>query len=187
MQDFSYIIRSTGWINAMYIETQSPLWHAYTQKDAFVERLENVVSFCVHSELSRGFPKLVEIPKEKGYDVNIIFSDDVHVRAINKEWRGKDSSTNILSFPTLEDMKFYSLPPDEAVHLGDLLLAFETIEKEANETILDMEEHIMRLIIHGMYHLLGYDHMDDDDYAQMFAQEQKALQYFSIKQYIDKP
>ncbi len=186
MLEFSYLTRTSGWIKTMYIETQSSLWQPLSKNEDFIDKLEQIIAYCVHSEMRQGLPKLPNVPTDNGYDVNIIFTDDARMRTMNNTWRKNDSSTNILSFSALEGVNVQGLPPDEALHLGDLVLAFETIQTEAQHALIDLDTHILRLIIHGMYHLLGYDHIDDHDYALMFEREQEALAYFSIHQYVDQ-
>ncbi len=170
----------------MYIETQSLLWSSFTEDNKFIDKLEQIITYCVHNEIKKGLPKLPNVSADNGYDVNIIFTDDQRMRSLNKNWRNKDASTNVLSFAALEGISADALPQDEAIHLGDIILAFETIEKEARDASIDIKLHVFRLIIHGMYHILGYDHIQDYDYKQMFDCEQQALDYFSIHQYIDK-
>lgn len=186
MLEFSYLTRTSGWVKTMYIEAQSILWKPFIENENFIDKLEQIIAYCVHSEMRQGLPNLPNVPLDHGYDVNVIFTDDARMRVMNNEWRKKNSSTNILSFAALEGINAHALPPEEAIHLGDLVLAFETIKAEALQASIDIETHILRLIIHGMYHLLGYDHISDHDYALMFDREREALEYFSIRQYIDQ-
>ena len=99
-----------------------------------------------------------------GGGVAILFADDATVHDLNARFRGKDKPTNVLSFPSGEE-------PDEAVpepvHIGDIALAWETCEKEAAEKGIPLKDHAAHLILHGILHLFGYDHVDEDDAAIM--------------------
>ena len=121
--------------------------------EALVVEVANVVGH---------YPKLAE-RFEKGSTVAILLADDERVRALNAQYRGKDTSTNVLSFPNDEPAAF----PGDEPHLGDIILAKGVVEKEAREQKKAIENHIAHLVAHGLLHLLGYDHMDDDDAAVM--------------------
>lgn len=79
--------------------------------------------------------------------VNILLADDVQVQALNRDFRQKDKPTNVLSFPDGED-----------AHLGDIVLAYETVAREAAQQQKPFEAHAQHLVVHGILHLLGYDH-----------------------------
>ena len=109
--------------------------------------------------------------------VSILFTSDEQVHALNREWRGKDNATNVLSFPMLERADLLALstegPPEM---LGDIALAYETCLREAADKGVSLADHAAHLIVHGLLHLAGYDHetspMDAD---HMEALEIKAL------------
>lgn len=97
--------------------------------------------------------------------VEILLSDDEGVRALNAQWRGKDMPTNVLSFPA----------PAGAGYLGDIVLAFETVEREARAQDKSFAAHTAHLLVHGLLHLLGYDHEADDEAENMEARERTIL------------
>ena len=101
------------------------------------------------------------------YDVSLVFSSDEAVRALNVAWRGKDSATNVLSFPA-EDMP---LPEGEPHPLGDIILAYGVVAREAAEQGKTLRDHAAHLMIHGLLHLLGHDHEDDGEATAMEALE----------------
>ena len=102
-------------------------------------------------------------------ELSIVLSNDAEQRILNRDWRGIDKSTNVLSFPQIE--------PFGAVQglLGDLILARETLVREAGEMGISFEDHFTHLVVHGFLHLLGYDHMDDDEALAMEALETQIL------------
>jgi probable rRNA maturation factor len=102
----------------------------------------------------------------------VVLTDDAEMRALNRLWRGKDASTNVLSFPAGE-------PPGEThgepSPLGDIVLAAETVIEEAKPKGIPVADHAAHLVVHGMLHLLGQDHERDADAERMEALETKIL------------
>jgi probable rRNA maturation factor len=109
--------------------------------------------------------------------VSVLFTSDAEVHALNREWRGRDKPTNVLSFPMLERTELLGLAPDgPPVMLGDIALALETCAREAGEKGVSLEAHAAHLIVHGLLHLAGHDHVHDDEEAEaMEALEIAAL------------
>ncbi|PTE10299.1 rRNA maturation RNase YbeY [Mesorhizobium helmanticense] len=109
-------------------------------------------------------------------ELSIVFSDDAHIRGLNANWRGKDKPTNVLSFPAFPFPKGGPLPP----MLGDIVLAAETVAREAALEDKPLDNHITHLVIHGLLHLLGYDHETDTEAEEMEAIERSALARLAI-------
>ena len=109
-------------------------------------------------------------------ELSIVFSDDAHIRTLNAEWRGKDKPTNVLSFPAFSFAKGDTLPP----MLGDIVLAAETVAREAALEDKPIVNHITHLVIHGLLHLLGHDHETDAEAEEMEAIERRALARLAI-------
>jgi probable rRNA maturation factor len=109
--------------------------------------------------------------------ISISLADDNEVQQLNAQWRGKDKPTNVLSFPMLGDIDLDELSDsgDREILLGDLILARETCVAEALAKDISLADHTSHLIIHGMLHLLGYDHIDETEGDHMEALEVKAL------------
>lgn len=109
--------------------------------------------------------------------VSIRLSDDGEVHDLNRQWRGKDKPTNVLSFPMLEAGELDALAntDDGEVLLGDMILAHSVCASEATEKQVPLSQHVTHLIVHGTLHLLGYDHIDDTEAEAMEALEVKAL------------
>ncbi|GGY46041.1 rRNA maturation RNase YbeY [Parvularcula lutaonensis] len=108
--------------------------------------------------------------------VSALFTSDEEVQALNAEWRGKDKATNVLSFPAEE------IPglPDEAQPLGDLALASGVCAREATEKGIALGDHAAHLIVHGLLHLLGYDHIGEDEAEVMEDLERRVLARLGI-------
>ena len=116
----------------------------------------------------------LEMPEEA--ELSLLFTGDEAMAAINGQWRGKDMPTNVLSFPGA-DIK--PGEPAEAA-LGDIVLAFETVAREAELEGKPFEHHLTHLIIHGLLHLFGYDHNEDEEARLMEGLETRILQGLAI-------
>ena len=102
-------------------------------------------------------------------ELSILLTNDEEQHELNQQWRGKDSSTNVLSFPQIE-------PFGSVVGiLGDITLARETLEREAVEQGTSFEHHFTHLVVHGFLHILGYDHLTDEEALQMESLETQIL------------
>lgn len=114
----------------------------------------------------------VDLPA-KQVAATLVLSHDAHVRALNRLWRGFDKPTNVLSFPS----KVQSLGPNAAasLHIGDLILAHETLAREARDLGIDAADHFRHLVLHGLLHLLGFDHETAGEAEKMEALETRIL------------
>lgn len=113
---------------------------------------------------------------------SLLFTVDEEVRVLNREWRTKDQPTNVLSFPMLTRAELLALTPQGGPEmLGDVALAFETCTREAAEKGVGLKDHAAHLIVHGLLHLAGHDHVAGDaEAAAMEALEIKALAQMGI-------
>ena len=104
-------------------------------------------------------------------ELSLVFTDDASMRAINAEWRNQDKPTNVLSFPAFPVTPGAMPGP----MLGDIIVARETLEREAIELDKSFDAHLTHLLVHGFLHLFGYDHMDDDEAERMESLETRIL------------
>lgn len=102
-------------------------------------------------------------------ELSILFTDDAAIRRLNRDYRGLDKPTNVLSFPQ---------PSGQL--LGDIILAFETVEREAALAGKPLRAHMGHLVVHGFLHLVGFDHEDDAEAEEMEALERAALKRMGI-------
>jgi probable rRNA maturation factor len=100
--------------------------------------------------------------------IGLLFTSDARIAEINAEWRGKAKATNVLSFPVSGATP---VPAGEPRPLGDIALAYGVVSREALEQKKPLSHHITHLIVHGVLHLLGYDHENDDEAGAMEARE----------------
>ncbi len=115
-------------------------------------------------------------------EIAIRLTDNEDVQALNAQYRGKDKATNVLSFPMLscDQLTALSAGPDADILLGDIVLADDVVAKEATEKAIAVTAHVSHLIVHGLLHLLGYDHETDHDADQMENIERAALARIGI-------
>lgn len=107
--------------------------------------------------------------------VGLCLSDDAHLHALNREYRGKDRATDVLSFPAEAQP---GDDPAEADYLGDIVISMERAERQAPRFSATFEEETARLLVHGLLHLLGYDHHAPADGRRMKARERHYLAQF---------
>jgi len=127
------------------IAVESALWEAQPEAEQTVR--DAISAAAAHST--------------QGGEVSILLSDDSSVRELNRQWRGLDKPTNVLSFPAPES-------PAAAGLLGDIVIAYETLRKECEDEDCEFLHHLAHLAVHGFLHLVGYDHQTD---AQADAME----------------
>lgn len=133
-----------------------------------------------------GFCALVPVPgADRLCDVSIVLADDDRVAALNREYRGKDGPTNVLSFPATGG----PLPDDLSmpVLLGDVVIAFGVCQAEAEAAGVTITNHLSHLVVHGMLHLLGWDHETDAEAGRMETLETDILKDLNIPDPYQRP
>ncbi|MCC9621274.1 rRNA maturation RNase YbeY [Thalassospira sp. MA62] len=111
-------------------------------------------------------------------EIGVRLTDDATVQVLNRDYRGKDAPTNVLSFAALEsadDASVFMMAPDMPLMLGDIVIARETCAREAAEQNKSLGNHLLHLAVHGTLHLVGYDHMVDDEAEEMEDLERRIL------------
>ncbi len=103
-------------------------------------------------------------------EVSIVLVDDAFIQTLNKQYRGFDKPTNVLSFPQDDDR-----------HLGDVVFAYEKISREAVEQEKSFNDHLTHLVVHGVLHLLGFDHETDEEAAEMEGLEVDILAAMGLR------
>lgn len=152
----------------LYIDIETP-WPA-GEWEALAQRAANAA--CqVAPELAN--PRL---------SASLLLTSDAHIHQLNREWRGRDKPTNVLSFPMLDRAELLALSGEGLPELlGDIALAHETCAREAAEKGIALEHHAAHLIVHGLLHLAGHDHeISAADADAMEALEIKALEILGI-------
>ena len=144
--------------------------------DNIIKLIENTIDMCMKAE------KL-----DKDYEVSVRIVDDVEIRLINKEHRDIDKSTDVLSFPMVEfvngelisDEGDYDMDLDELM-LGDIIISAQTAKRQAIEYGHSFEREMAFLTAHSCFHILGYDHMDDDEEKLMIKKQEAVLAHMGL-------
>ena len=117
----------------------------------------------------------------RSLELSVRLTRNEEVRTLNRQWRGKDRPTNVLSFPLLDEQELLSTNvAGPEMLLGDIVLAHGVCLNEAAEKGVSFEDHASHLVVHGMLHLLGYDHLDEEEAEDMEEREVRALSRLGI-------
>lgn len=150
-----------------------PEWDSLTRWEALVRTAaEAAIAESAFPQIASG---------ARAVELSVRLTGDDEVRALNARWRGKDKPTNVLSFPQAGPDQlggFDEVGPE--LMLGDLVLARGVCAREADEKAIAIEDHAAHLVVHGMLHLLGYDHQDDGSAEDMESREVRALARLAI-------
>jgi probable rRNA maturation factor len=145
------------------IAVEDDSWPAEDVLEAMSERVLTAAAEFIAAE-GQPFPAM---PTE----LSLVFTSDEDIRAMNAEWRKQDKPTNVLSFPA------YPIVPGDTPGpmLGDIIIARETVEREAVDLGKSFDDHLTHLMVHGFLHLFGYDHMEDEEAEEMEGLETRIL------------
>jgi probable rRNA maturation factor len=113
------------------------------------------------------------------YEVSLVFTDSEAVKQLNRDYRGVDEPTDVLAFymlPQKEADSFFALPPDGVTRLGEVIISYPQAVEQAKEQGHATEKELALLVIHGILHLLGYDHKEPEEEAEMKTREKELLE-----------
>jgi probable rRNA maturation factor len=146
------------------ISVEEGPWPSEAELQSLSERVLGAAADFLRREEKQPFPKMSP-------EVSLVFTSDASIRAINAEWRSQDKPTNVLSFPA------FPLTPGKipGPMLGDIILAQETLVREAQALGKPFDAHLSHLLVHGFLHLFGYDHMEENDAERMESLETRIL------------
>ena len=144
----------------IHIDYASPKWKkAFTKMDRKIE--EAVAAAFLDAKKPKHFDK-------RNFEIAVVLSDDKMMKDLNHTFRAKNKATNVLSFPQLKikglkAKELDAFPKVDAIPLGDIVIAHQTVAKECKEQKKTIENHTLHLVVHGTLHLLGYDHMNGQE------------------------
>src|ERR1700730_8658926 len=141
---------------ALDIIVDSPLWKAQRGIKAILQRAICEAAFMATTT---------------GGELAIVLTDDSAIRALNRDWRGKDQPTNVLSFPAPAPARPLPGQPGGIRLIGDIVIAYETVEREARAEQRPFRHHLAHLAVHGFLHLVGHDHVAEAEAEAMEALE----------------
>lgn len=152
------------------ISIESALWEVIPDLEA---RIEAAIAAAA---------RLADVALKPGAEVSLLLTHDAQIRELNRAWRQQDKATNVLSFPATQGDDLAS-----AAMLGDIVLACETLQREAEHDGKALPDHLSHLVVHGFLHLLGFDHETDEEAEEMESLERSVLQTLGISDpYADK-
>ena len=111
-------------------------------------------------------------------EISVVLANDDLMQVLNREYRSKDKPTNVLTFASLDSEE---IPTTGTLNLGDIILSYQTIDREAQEQGKFPLDHIKHLTVHGVLHLLGYDHEDEDEANDMETLEIRILEQMGVQ------
>jgi probable rRNA maturation factor len=119
------------------------------------------------------------------YEISVVFTDSQTVKQLNRDYRGVDEPTDVLAFymlPQKGAASSFTLPPDGITRLGEVIISYPQALVQAKEQKHSLERELALLVIHGILHLLGYDHEESGEERRMRAREKELLEKYSPKQ-----
>ena len=130
-------------------------------------KIERVAEICLQEE---------EIDPKA--EIGLMFVDNEQIREMNKTYRDKDSATDVLSFPMYEADE--AIDDEDEILLGDIVISLERAAEQAEEYGHSLEREVMYLLVHGLLHLAGYDHMEDDEKKEMRQREEETMEQIGL-------
>lgn len=159
----------------LYIDIEDKRW------TAAMADIAAVAQHVKAAVIEKVVPDLPFMDGDKDFSVNLCLSDDASVHQLNAEFRGMDKPTNVLSFANIDDDEFEDmLDSGEVIELGDIIIAYETMVREAEEQGVSLHDHFCHLWAHGLLHILGFDHQTTDEAAEMEGLETEVLAVLKI-------
>lgn len=152
------------------ISVQDPEWETLGNVKAIVEKA---------ARLTLTNAILPKFALDRDFEVSIVLANDELVQVLNREYRDKDKPTNVLTFASLDAEE--PMTTEGVLNLGDVILAYQTIERESQEQGKFLLDHVNHLTVHGVLHLLGYDHETEDEATDMETLEIRILEKLGVQ------
>ncbi len=141
------------------------------EKKEYIEIIEKVFKACFKEE------NLLN----KNLYINVVLTNPENIRKLNKEYRNIDKETDVLSFPMFEKEELEKIELEYPDVLGDIVISIDKVKEQAEEYNHSFEREFSYMLVHGFYHLIGYDHMEEEDKKQMREKEENILNKLNIR------
>ena len=141
------------------------------ENEKYEEYIKHIVNECFKEE---------KLDKKNLY-INIVLTNPKNIRQINKEQRGIDKETDVLSFPMFEKAEISKIKDNQLDIFGDIVISIERVRNQAEEYGHSFERELAYMVVHGFYHLMGYDHMEEQDKVKMREREENILNKLEIR------
>lgn len=126
-------------------------------------------------EICNFFPRKYRFPNKK-ITLSLLLSNNKFIKKLNKNFRNKNKSTDILSFPLAKKTKI-----SKKTYIGDIIISYNFMNKPKSQNIKNFKKKVIKTFIHGYLHLLGFDHIKDKDYKKMLSEEEKIYKSVMLK------
>ena len=137
----------------------------FSEEKAWSKRLKNTDIFF--KKICRAFPKKYKFSNKK-VSLSLLLSNNKNIKKLNKNFRNKNKSTDILSFPLAKKTSI-----SKNTYIGDIIISYNFMNKPKSQNIQNFKEKVVKTFIHGYLHLIGFDHINDKDYRRMISEEEK--------------
>ena len=149
--------------------------NVFSEEKAWSKKLKNNNLFF--KTICKAFPKKYQFLNKK-VSFTLLLSNNKNVKKLNKYFRNKNKTTDILSFPTNKKIKI-----SKNTYLGDIIISYNYLDKPKSQDLKSFKDKVIKIFIHGFLHLLGFDHIKNNDYTKMLREEN--LLYKSVKSKIN--
>ena len=149
--------------------------NVFSEEKAWSKRLKNKNLFF--REICKAFPKKYKFISKK-VSFSLLLSNNKSIKRLNKNFRNKNKSTDILSFPLSKSNK---IRISNETYLGDIIISYNFIDKPKSQSFKSFRKKLIKIFIHGFLHLLSFDHIKDKDYIKMLKEEEKIYQSVNSK------
>ena len=142
--------------------------NVFSNERAWSKRLKKKNLFF--NKICKAFPKKYRFLNKK-VSLTVLLSNNKIIKKLNKEFRGKNKSTDILSFPFTKNLKI-----SKQIYIGDIIISYNFIDKPKTQKLKLFEKKLIKIFIHGFLHLLGFDHLKNKEYKKMLKEEELIYQ-----------
>ena len=146
--------------------------NVFSEERAWSKRLKKKKIFF--DKISKAFPKKYQFLNKK-VSLTLLLSNNTNIKKLNKNFRNRNKSTDILSFPSDNKIKI-----SKQTYLGDIIISYNYIDKPKSQDLKNFKEKLIKTFIHGFLHLLGFDHNRDKNYIKMLKEEKKIYQSITL-------
>tara|TARA_Y100000591_G_scaffold54623_1_gene43061 strand:- start:1511 stop:1978 length:468 start_codon:yes stop_codon:yes gene_type:complete len=147
--------------------------NVFSEEKAWSKRLKNKDLFF--KSICKAFPKKYHFFNKK-VSFSLLLSNNKNIKRLNKDFRDKNSSTDVLSFPLYKKIKI-----SKSTYLGDVVMSYDYIDKPKSQDIRSFKKKVTKIFIHGFLHLLGFDHIKNNDYSKMLKEENRLYKLVKSK------
>ena len=147
--------------------------NVFSEEKAWSKRLKNNNLFF--KKICNAFPKKYQF-LNKEVSLSLLLSNNKNIKRLNKNFRNKNKSTDILSFPSSKKIKI-----SKNTYLGDIIISYDYLNKPKSQDLKLFKEKVIKIFIHGFLHLLGFDHLKNNDYHKMLREENLLYKHIKLK------